>query len=513
MRLVLAGGSGQITIDSHDKRYCIAFDRGTIVGASSPVSADSAARVALTSHAITPAHLAEVGRRLTAAPDRDEIELVCEVGGLSVDHAEALRKRVIAQRAARTFGLDSGSWATTDRIRIPIVRGISVDARGVVYLGARSFMTDERLSADLRRMGTHFTLKPEALDDLPAYGFGDLERPVIRALRAGASLPELEANHRELDPRALQAILYTLATCDGLTCVTVAHTPSPANVLFKPRTQSSDVPILARTLSPQTPSRQPVLARTLSPQQPRQALDAPHTVTGPMPAVGRTPTPQRPIVARTKSPQGPAVARTKSPTLPISARVPTGTTIPPVSTGTAVARVATGKRAPTAPITGRAPARGRVITPPRGHVIVDPARPAAVDPVQTTRLANEAFHRGERLLANDQLDAAIPELQRAVQLAPDDVDYAAALAWAKFCRASDKQHAAIDARPVLDRAVYKSKRPATALFWLGRMERIVGRDQHALRHFQEVLALQPTNETVASEIRVLEARIARDSRR
>jgi hypothetical protein len=473
-RLALRGDSGQLTIEASDKRYCIAFDRGRIVGASSPVAADSAARIALTGHAISTAQLAEVGRRLTAAPERDEIELVAEVAKLSLDHAEALRRRVISQRSARTFGLEQGTWSMTERPRIPIVPGISVDVYSIVYLGSRTYMTDDRLSADLRKLGTHFTLKPEAVDDLPAFGFTDLESPVIRALRGGASLPELEAIHRELDPRALQAIVYTLATCEALTCVTVARSPTPSNVLFRPRASSPQEPVLARTLSPQ--AQRPQLARTMSPQSER--------------------TPQRPVIARTKSPDMPVVSRTKSPTLPISARTPASPTNPPP--GAAVARVKTG-RMPTAPLSEK-PLITR--TPSR-----------AVDPAKVEELAKQAFDRGEHALRSDQLDAAIPELEKAVELAPADVDYGATLAWAKFCRASDKQTAAAETRRALDRAVYKSGKPAQALFYLARMERIVGRDSHALRHFQEVLALQPSNQMVASEIRVLEARIARDSKR
>jgi hypothetical protein len=324
-----------------------------------------------------------------------------------------------------------------------------------VYLGARMYMTDERLANDLRRLGTHFTLRPDAADELPLFAFTEDERPVIRALRGGASLAELEARLREIDPRLLQAVVYALATCEALTCVTVARTPIPATVLFRRREP--------------TPEQPPVLARTMSPQQP-------------------------------------VVARTKSPTLPITAR--RQATVIRSATGATVARVKTG-RLPTAPLTSRTPTGPTA--PPVASRVASQSIP--IDPDNAPQLAREAYARGERALETEQLDDAIDALSQAAHLVPADVDYAAALAWAKFCRASDKLKAAADARRVLDRAVYKSSRPATALFWLGRMERIVGRDQHALRHFLEVQALQPANTSVASEIRVLKARIARDSKR
>ena len=43
-----AASSGQITLIADQKRYSIAFDRGAVVAARSPMTADSVARVALT---------------------------------------------------------------------------------------------------------------------------------------------------------------------------------------------------------------------------------------------------------------------------------------------------------------------------------------------------------------------------------------------------------------------------------------------------------------------------------
>ena len=121
--------------------------------------------------------------------------------------------------------------------------------------------------------------------------------------------------------------------------------------------------------------------------------------------------------------------------------------------------------------------------------------------------AEEAFRRGELALRRDQPQAAVAELQRAVQLHPEEADYHAALAWSRFCAAPDRAAVAAATRAALDRAIQRAPRSVTARFYLGRVERMLGRDQEALRHFRDVLAAAPAHAEAASEVRALEARL------
>ncbi len=122
--------------------------------------------------------------------------------------------------------------------------------------------------------------------------------------------------------------------------------------------------------------------------------------------------------------------------------------------------------------------------------------------------AREAFKRGQSRLRVENLEEAIVDLMRAVELAPNEVDYAATLAWARFCHTTDKQAMAQATREALAKAIRRSQNPETARFYLGRVERMLGRDREALRHFQEVLAAQPKHADAAAEVRVIEARMA-----
>jgi len=121
--------------------------------------------------------------------------------------------------------------------------------------------------------------------------------------------------------------------------------------------------------------------------------------------------------------------------------------------------------------------------------------------------AEEAFRRGELAIRRDQPQAAVADLELAVQLNPDEPDYAALLAWSQFCAAPDKQAVAAATRRALEGAIQRSPRSVTGRFYLGRVERMLGNDQEALRIFREVLVASPGHGDASAEVRVIEARL------
>jgi tetratricopeptide (TPR) repeat protein len=149
---------------------------------------------------------------------------------------------------------------------------------------------------------------------------------------------------------------------------------------------------------------------------------------------------------------------------------------------------------------------------PRGSSAPDTVPAAPEVPPDPVALAKEAFKRGEARMKVEDLVNAIAEFTRAVELVPSAVEYAVALAWVRFCAASDKQALAAITRETLGKAIRRSHTPEIPRFYLGRVERMLGRDKEALRHFQEVLELQPRHADAAAEIRVIEARLASANR-
>jgi hypothetical protein len=376
--LGLRGVTGQLTLVADAKRFVVAFDRGAVVAAVSPLASDAAVRVALTGHLVSSSQVPEISRRQAAAPHRDEIEVIAELARLGPEHTLRLRRRVIAQRAARTFSPDHGEFLVTDDSELAITPGCELDLRAVIYMGARANLSEQRLACELDDLGSWFRLKPALDDDLPQFGFGDVEQPVVERLRDGGTIDELEAFAASfVDGRTVRAVVYALAAynaCD-------VEPPRPATARPRrqvtPATHELDDPAPARTrehpraggsadATQPMPSLEPAAdpsppaARTSTPPQPRAAT------TDAFPA--RTSTPPQPRAATTDA----FPARTSTPPQPRAAT----TDAPPVRPS---ARTAADPRVRSAPPATLPPATPRAPTPPRAATPM----PGATQPMPT----------------------------------------------------------------------------------------------------------------------------------
>jgi len=236
--LGLRGVTGQLSLYADNKAFHVAFDQGIVIAAVSPLALDAAARQALTLGLISTTQVSEVMRRQAAEPGRDEIDVLVETARLSADHGMRLRRRVNAQRAARTFSLERPEFVVPDGITLPIVPGAEpatsrlggaelvvpagislrsgpgaeLDIRSIVYLGAKQMLSENRLNRELGQLGAWFQIKVESAGDLPQFGFGQAERSVIGALLEGAGLADLE--RPDVDQRTARAVVYALVSCN-----------------------------------------------------------------------------------------------------------------------------------------------------------------------------------------------------------------------------------------------------------------------------------------------------------
>ncbi|HEY0255357.1 MAG TPA: DUF4388 domain-containing protein, partial [Kofleriaceae bacterium] len=205
------GLSGQLTVTFEGNPYRIAFERGAIVGASSPLASDAAVRLALTGGLVSSTQVSDIMRRVAASPHRDEIDVIAEAARLAPEQAQKLRRRLVAQRAARTFSLDRGEFVVEDQITVPVVPGSELDVRAVINLGARGNLSEQRLHDELGQLGRWFKLQPDAVADLGQYGFTELDKPVLQELVTGANLSDIEHDHPDIGQRGVRAIVYSLA--------------------------------------------------------------------------------------------------------------------------------------------------------------------------------------------------------------------------------------------------------------------------------------------------------------
>ena len=667
--LALRGLSGQLTLSSDGKQYQIAFEQGAVVGAASPLASDSAVRLALTGNLLIPTQVADITRRLAAAPTRDEVEVIAEAAKLAPELAQRLRRRLVAQRAARTFSIETGEFIVDDRVTLPVAPGGELDVRAVIYMGARANLTEARLEQEVTLLGAWFKIKADAIADLPQFGFTETERPVLTKLVGGASLPELLAtSSADIDGRAVRAIVYALASCGACEVKTAAELG-----LSEPRTRTRP------STSPPPPIRPSGIIGTGTPpgfrrpgttgnppviEKPRSVTQAPATKTPTEPPFARplvAPTQESNDGIRVRTPSVPPTSRTHTPSsAPIPARAPTkegsggvvvqratsggsgsfqrvtgtmppspsgaipmpGKTEPPGSLipgapektqppGSVVPRGPNktqppGSTIPPSPRTKTATAQpdpsGRprrttaaqqeveklladlvplmdrggdhfallgvpfdasadtvrtayfnlarklhpdrlaaigVDDPERNAqrlfaqintafgVLTDPAKRkeymavvqrggekavqaeqnAVEDLAMKVMRAEEAFRQGEMALRRDQYQQAVAAFTSAIELQPNEPEYQALLAWAKFAAAADKAAVASATRNALSKAADASDTSITARFYLGRVERMLGREKEALSHFQMVLMLKPGHSEAKSEVRVLEQRL------
>ena len=632
-RLGSRGLSGQLDILCDGKQFSVAFERGAVVAASSPLANDAMVRIALTGHLVTSTQVSEITRRIAASPQRDELEIIGEVARVSPDHLQRLRRRAVAQRAARTFALERGDFVVTDRVTLPVVAGSELDVRAIMYLGARTHLTEQRIEAELEQLGRWFRIKPEAVAELAQYGFTDAEKGVLQRLVQGAMLADLAAADTQVDARTVRAIVYALATygaCETTppTGVVVHHTrpsvPPPMRAgtpSTAPVTRAAS-PTSAPVTRPTTPTGNPQpraaspttgpVTRTVTPTEAPARAASPTSV-----PVGRTPTPgsgpypsasgSGPVaVSRTKSPNGiaqartttssgsVAVSRTKSSNsvatpIPAKPRTSTGnnfgiakartsssnsvaTQLPTKSRTTSsnpdterliVTMVPLLERnadhfellgvpfeAPVEQVRGAYFQLARKLHPDKlaalgladtqrqaqrlfaqintaFAVLTDPVRrqeyidlqkrggiaavkaeeSKAEDLASRVLRAEEAFKQGEMALRREQFAQAVTSFQEAVELEPNEPEYQALLAWAKFAAAPDKQAVAGATRSALQKAADLDFDSVTARFYLGRVERMLGREKEALQHFQAVLMMKPGHSEASSEARVLEQRL------
>ena len=488
--LANSGRTGQLTVRApHAKVYAIAFAHGVVVGATSPMAVDSVVRIAASLQLPVPTTRARHSGKFAGAHADRELEAYVGATDLAPDQLKRLKHRMLLQRAARTFALERGTYAVEPRVTIPVMFGVEVDVRAIVFEGALLHLDAGRIATELASGGTRFALASGAAAELGRFELGEAERPILAALRTGTSAPEVEARHRGVDPRRVQAVFYALATCGALVKLPRAALPTRArgSVDLERRLTPLGVQWLrlpARPLARELEALE--IPRTTAPAEPvepacipmliRRDVDvAVHAVghavghdTGRVPtrvAPGRRrftepPFEMRPTRLRPNAlgaSELAALIATRSAAVERGADhfallgVPVGASVEEVRAAyIEIARNLRTERLAELRIRDREfRARGLLAQICIAYtVLTDPTRRAeyiaglvritapSTATLDFQRLAREAFERGARALRADDPELAVAELRTACELAPDDIRYLATLGHAEFCAAA-----------------------------------------------------------------------------
>ncbi|MEP6862236.1 MAG: J domain-containing protein [Deltaproteobacteria bacterium] len=452
--LGISGRTCELTLrGARDAVHRIAFVHGAVVGATSPVAADAVARVAVSTRLVTAAQVAAFARDRRRSRT-DELAAFVDAMALVPEQVQELKTRVLVQRAARTFAIDRGDFTIEAAITIPLMIGIGVDVRTVIYHGARLVLDGARLTAGVRKHGSRFVLSAGDAD-LARFGFADAERAVIDALRAGTSPPEIEARHRELDPRMVEAVIYALAACGAVTASESAEEPRvtqpparvPDEMQCVPMRIGSD-PFVARPANkpgaagaPRLPTvaATPIALGRGTKRWTEPFLEVLPTVVRPN---ALTASEVRGLITAGRTMLGRSVDHFTMLGLPIGASVDAVRT-----SYVELARNLRPERLTELRIRDRElDARALLAQVTIAFtVLTDPARRAeyiaglrrsgvrGAEALDFAKLAAEAYQRGKRALRADEPELAIAELRTACELAPDDRDYIATLGQAEFC--------------------------------------------------------------------------------
>jgi hypothetical protein len=138
------------------------------------------------------------------------------------------------------------------------------------------------------------------------------------------------------------------------------------------------------------------------------------------------------------------------------------------------------------------------------------ARPAPPpEPKQARLQAEQAYRRGQRMLEQNLLGAALRELARAVELQGEQAEYRLALAWAEFLVAKGEEQRALAktrARSAAKTLVAQERGSAKAHTILGRFLYEEGELDAAERHFHVAIQGAPNDREVQRWLRLIGGR-------
>jgi DnaJ-domain-containing protein 1 len=250
--------TGDLVLREGERRYKISWEDGRVVAAESPAPADSPGRVALSAGLVTSTDVSAALERLAKSPGTDVLQILSELARLKPDQVALLKRRLLAQRAARTFALPDALYVLDNARSLRADPEVPpLDARWLVYFGVRTHYTVDRLERELGGLlDRGFQLAQDAAHALPAFAFGEGERSVMDRLAQRAWTPrQLVGVCTGVEGRLVLSVLYALVACD---CLEPGAVPAPAGPIAR-GTETQAPPIAEAAARRARPSLTPAV--------------------------------------------------------------------------------------------------------------------------------------------------------------------------------------------------------------------------------------------------------------
>jgi hypothetical protein len=240
--------TGDLVLREGERRYKTSWEDGRVVAAESPAPADNAARVALAAGLVTSTDVSATLETLSRTPGADAIQVLSQLARLKADQIAALKRRLLAQRAARAFALPDAIYVLDNARSLRADPDVPpLDARWLVYFGVRTHYTVDRLERELGGLlDRGLKLADDATPALPAFAFGEGERAVMDRLAQRAWTPrQLLGACAGIEGRLVLSVLYALVACD---CLEPGTVPIPTGPIAR-GTETQPPPIADGSVS------------------------------------------------------------------------------------------------------------------------------------------------------------------------------------------------------------------------------------------------------------------------
>ncbi|MBK9072124.1 MAG: DnaJ domain-containing protein [Myxococcales bacterium] len=532
-RLASKAFSGEIAINVAGKDVRLALHQGLLVGGESPYAADGALRLAAQSQVVSAAQVASLAGKVTGT--RAEADAVGRLAGLSMQDTARLRRRAIAQAAARTFQVEQGALQVDDRTSIDTAESLALDIRTIIMVGARQHFTQERARVEVARFGDVFVLPVSDDTALGPFALSPVEQLVVEALAREATFDQICRRCPQTDPTLVGAVMYALL-CGGLLNVTQGaptHRQRTASLGNQSSGHSGVRPVPSATpysgVHPvpragtqsgvhRVPSvtdqgrlygggrRMP--SQSGGPDQTSNAAAAEILINEKMAIVERGGDHYE-LLGLDRAAQDAAIAKAY---FALARQLhPDKIAALGIDDETRAAeKVFAQINLAFAVLSDKAK---RV----EYHEVLKAGGSAAMRQKQAELqkataamiAAEEAFHRGEHALRSEDFRTALQEFERAIALNDKEGEYLAYKGWCIWVAATDRVAALAKVQPMFEHALKLAPNGASVPFFLGRIARIEGRLDEAMTYFQRVLARQPSHQEAKIEIRAIRARRGR----